>query len=80
VTDLGGDKDMLVRAAVGFIEWCCWKCGASGAGLMPEDHASGACEATRRTPRLVPEAARAAQYTVREALDGAPWFADGGGI
>lgn len=42
----------LERAAIdapriGCIEWRCWKCGNSGAGFMPEEHASGACEATK---------------------------------
>ena len=30
-------------------EWACQRCGSSGAGLMPEEHASGACEVTRTT-------------------------------
>jgi hypothetical protein len=47
VTYLGDDRDILVRAAIGFIEWCCWKCGASGHGFMPEEHASGACEVSK---------------------------------
>jgi hypothetical protein len=41
------ERDILVRAAIGFIEWRCWKCGNSGHGFMPENHASGTCEATK---------------------------------
>lgn len=28
-------------------EWVCQQCGRSGPGLMPEEHASGACDATK---------------------------------
>lgn len=62
------------------IEWACPHCGKGGPGFPPEEHSSGACEATRRTPRLVPEVARDAQYTVVAILHGATHFMDGGGI
>ena len=42
----GADGNVLLRAAIGFVEWRCWHCGDSGTGFLPEPHASGACERT----------------------------------
>lgn len=61
-------------------EWLCPYCDSSGQGLMPDIHASGACEVTRKVPRMVPEVARAAQNAVVAILYGDTHFMDGGGI
>jgi hypothetical protein len=55
---------LIQRPRISRVEWACHWCARSGAGFMPEHHASGACSEVTKTAVMAPPGG----------------FVDGGGI
>lgn len=77
---------MALHQPVRRVEWMC-PCGASGPGFPPEQHASGACEATRGFQQweCVPCGVRGVgpmpdEHGTMACVSRIQGFVDGGGI